>query len=152
MASFSESVLINAPQETVFQACSDFANAPSRIPGIKRVEMLTSGPVGVGTRFKETRVMFKREATEEMEVTKFDRPRSYTLGCQSCGCVFESTCRCEPEAGGTRVTLDFNTKAVSLMAKLMTPLSWLMMGSMKKCIMKDFEDIKASVERAPVAK
>jgi len=54
---------IAAPPMRVFAAASDFRNAPQRIHGIKKVEMLSTGPVGVGTRFKETRVLFKKEAT-----------------------------------------------------------------------------------------
>lgn len=151
MASFSHSLHVNAPPEAVFAAFSDFENCPKHISGIQRVEMLTPGPVRVGTKFKETRMMFKREATETMEVTAFDPPHRYALGCNSCGCIFESVIRFEPEAGGTRVDVDFNTRSMTLMAKLMSPLGWLMMGSMKKCIAKDFDEMKTSAEgRAPV--
>ncbi len=37
------------------------------------------------------------------------------------------------------------------MAKLMTPLGWLMSGMMKKCMAKDFEDIKAAAEAPATA-
>ncbi len=63
---------VAAPPEKVFAMMSDFANAPQRISGISKVEMLTDGAVGVGTKFKETRVMLGKEATETMEVTTFD--------------------------------------------------------------------------------
>lgn len=53
-----------------------------------KIELLTDLPVGEGTRFKETRIMFKREATEEMEFVEFDAPNVYTLGSYSCGCEF----------------------------------------------------------------
>lgn len=146
MAQFSMTTHVKAPIEKVFAAYSDFGNCAGRIKGIKRVEMLTSGPVGVGTRFKETRVMFKKEATETMEVSALEPNREYTLTCNSCGALFNSTFRFEPEAGGTQVTLDFDCKPVSLFAKLMTPLSWLMMGPMKKCIQQDLDDMKAHLE------
>ena len=69
MTTFTVKKHVNAPPELVFAKASDFANAPSFIGAIKKVEILTPGPIQAGTRFKETRVMFKREATEEMEVT-----------------------------------------------------------------------------------
>ena len=148
MAAFSMSTSVQAPVETVFQLAADFPNAADRVKGIKRVEMLTPGPVGVGTRFRETREIMRREATEDMKVTQFDKPKSYTLSCHSCGCLFESTFRFEPEAGGTKVTFDCNTQALTWSAKLMSPLGWLMQGTMKKCIEQDMADIKAAAERA----
>jgi hypothetical protein len=151
MAAFSMSTTVQAPIETVFRLAADFPNAAERVKGIKRVEMLTPGPVGVGTRFKETREMMKREATEEMEVTQFVEPKLYTLSCHSCGCLFESTIRCEPDAGGTKLTFDCNTKPLTWGAKLMWPLGWLMQGTVKKCIEQDMADIKAAAEAAAKA-
>ena len=67
---------IEAEPEQVFLLFTDIEKFPENLSGIERVELLTAGPVGVGTRFKETRIMFKRETTEEMEVTRFDPPRA----------------------------------------------------------------------------
>lgn len=46
-----------APRERVFDVCSSFEHAADRIAGIERVEMLTDGPMRVGTWFRETRIM-----------------------------------------------------------------------------------------------
>ncbi len=148
MASFSLSTVIAAPIDTVFRLASDFPHAPEHFHGIKRVEVLTPGPVGVGTRFRETRVFMKREATEEMEVTAFDPPHSYTLSCHSCGCLFESTFRFEPDGAGTRATLEFRSTPKTVLARLMMPLGWLMQATMKKCIGQDLSDLKSSAEMA----
>jgi hypothetical protein len=139
---------VAAPVREVFALFTDFAHAAGRVRGIKKVEVLTPGPVGVGTRFRETRVLFNREATEEMEVTAFEPGRGYTLGCQSCGAVYASAFRFEPDGDGTLVTLDFEARARSLLAKLMAPLSFLMMGTVKKCIRQDLDDLKKVAETA----
>lgn len=138
---------IAAPVEKVFELFTDFKNCPTRIKAITKMEILTPGPVGVGTRFRETRVFLKHEATEEMEITAFEPNRSYTLGCNSCGAVYTTVHRFEPEGGGTLVTLDFSVKAVSVWARLMKPLSWLMMGTVKKCIAGDIEALKRCAEQ-----
>ena len=137
---------IDARPERVFALASNFATMSERIPGIKRVEMLTDGPVGVGTKFKETRVMFGKEATETMEVTAFDPPRSYNLGANSCGCLYDSCFAVTPNAGGTKVTLSFVATPVSFFAKLMSPLGKLMAGTMRKCFDGDLEAIKKAAE------
>src|SRR5262245_14688938 len=91
------------PPEVMFDRLTDFARAPERIPAIKRVEVLTPGPVGVGTKFRETRMMFKREATEQMEVVAFDRPKLVELRAISCGAEYRSTFRVAPDGTGTRL-------------------------------------------------
>lgn len=81
---------VNAPIDAVFERLTNIPDVPKHIPGIKRVEMLTSGPVGKGTKFRETRVMFGKEATETMEVMDFQPPKSVTIGATSCGSEFRS--------------------------------------------------------------
>lgn len=137
---------IEAPLEKVFEACSDMRRAPERIKAIKRLEVLTDGPIGKGTKFRETRVMFGKEATETMEITAFDPPRSYTVEAGSCGAHFVSRFDLVPDGTGTRVEFTMSAKPVSLFAKVMSPLSAVMMGSMKKMIQQDLDDIKAAVE------
>jgi carbon monoxide dehydrogenase subunit G len=150
MKPMTVSTVINAPPEAVFVACSDFANAAGRVRGITNVELLTPGPVGVGTKFKETRLMFKREATETMEVTAFDPPRRYEVGAHSCGMDFRSEFRFTPDGAGTRVDVTMVGTARTLFARLMSPLAGLMAGTMKKCVRDDLNDIKAHVEGVPV--
>ena len=108
--------------------------------------MLTVGPVGVGTRWRESRVLFKKEVTEEIEITAYTPGRSYTAECNSCGCHFSTQFRFAPEGDGTRVEAEMKTKARTFMAKLFSSLSCLMMGSMKKCFAKDFDDLKQAIE------
>lgn len=146
------STTIDAPQEAVFAAVSNFSNAAEMISGIDSVEMLdqanNGSAVGVGTRFKETRTMMGKQATEEMEVTEFDPPRSYVLSAISCGARFDSRVACDQESpGGCRLSYDIDTQAISLYAKIMSPIMGLMMkGTMRKMMEKDLADIKAYVE------
>jgi hypothetical protein len=108
--------------------------------------VLTPGPVGVGTRFKETRIVFKREATETFEFTAFEPNRRFEMVAVSCGALYRFEFRFTPEGAGTRLAFTFEVKAVSFWAKLMAPLSVLMMGSMRKCADGDLEALKAVAE------
>jgi uncharacterized protein YndB with AHSA1/START domain len=151
MTGITVSRVVNAPVGEVFRAFTDFANAAQHVSGIERVEMLTDGPVGVGTRFKETRIMFKKEATEEMEVTEYEVPERCVLAAHSCGSDYRSEFRFAAEGSGTRVTFLFEARPVSFFAKLFAPLGKLMMGTMVKMIEKDIDDLQAKVERKSVA-
>ena len=147
MSSFQMTKHVAAPVDVVFDIASDLAHATEHVRGIEKIELLTSGPIGVGTKWRETRRMMAREATETLEITAFDRPRTYTVGCDSCGCYFQTVFQFEPHAGGTAVTLEVTTKAQTFMAKLMSPIGNLMMGKvMRKCIEDDLDDVKRVAE------
>ena len=138
---------VAAPPERVFALASDFPNAADHVEAIVRVEMLTDGPVGVGTRFRETRVMFKKEASEEMEVVEFEPPSRYVVTADSHGARYRTTFSFEPERGGTRVGFEFHAEPYTMAAKLMAKtMGKLMMGTLVKCVESDLDDIKAHAE------
>lgn len=147
MKEISVSTHIGASPARVFATCSDFANAPQTISAIKKVEMLTPGPVGKGTKFRETRVMFGKEVTETLEVVEFDPGRSYVVGSDSCGCRYRCTFSFRQNGNGTDVECRFSaiplTFGARIMGAIMAPF---MSGMMRKCLVKDLEEIKAKVE------
>ncbi len=137
---------VSASPERVFAVCTDFANITANIPSIKKMEILTPGPVGKGTRFRETRVMFGKEATETMEIADFVPGRSVSISGFSCGTRFLTRFDFHSEGSGTRVEMKMEFTPETLFAKLMSPLGWLMAGSMKKVIEQDLDDVKAVAE------
>ena len=113
---------IRAPIERVFAAYTDLENAPSVISAITRLEILTPGPVGVGTSFRETRVMMGKEASEVMTFAAFEPPTGYVLTAESHGSQYTTTFRFEPE-GADGVTCDFHAQPQSFAAKRSAPSS-----------------------------
>ena len=85
MSTHTVSTHVSAPPVRVFAVYTDLEEAVERIPDITALEMLSEGPFGQGTRWRETGIMFKKEATEEMWVTHFDPPRSYDVEAESHG-------------------------------------------------------------------
>lgn len=138
---------VNAPIEQVFEMLTQLERAPERMPSIKKLEVLTSGPFGRGTKFRETRVMFGREATETMEVTDFQPGRSMTISATSCGSRFDTVFNLSRDGRGTIIEQITSWRAVTLFARLMSPMSVLMTGMMRKMMQKDLDDAAASIER-----
>jgi len=133
---------IQAPQQRVWEVVADIAAAADTITSITKIEMLTGPEVGVGTRWKETRVMLRRETTEEMEVTEFEPPLRYVVEAESCGAHFSSEVRCDPIGEDvTRLSMRMRTRPLNLFAKLMKPLAKLALKSTCKMVAKDFDDI-----------
>jgi hypothetical protein len=141
---------VAASPERTFALFTDIAGAPGRVSGILKVEMLTPGPTAVGTRWRETRKMFGKEATEEMWVTALEPGRRIVVEADSCGARMVSTFTFERTAAGTRVTMDLKSTARTFAAKLFTPLGLLFKGMARKLIAKDLDDLARAAEGPPV--
>ncbi|MCZ6834637.1 MAG: SRPBCC family protein [Planctomycetota bacterium] len=135
-----------APLSRVFEVFSDIENCADRIPGILKIEKLSDGPMGVGFKWRETRIMFKKEATEEMEITIFEPERRYVSIAHNCGCLYESEYRFEESDRGTMVERSFSATPLTFMAKLFSPLGYLFNGMMRKCLEKDMEALRQVID------
>ena len=147
MPKIKASIDIQAPREQVFQVFSDLPACAERIQGIDKIEMLSDGPMQVGTRWRETRTMFGKEATEEMWVTQFDVPAGYTVEAESHGTNYISRYDFEDLGDVTRVAMSFTGQPLSLSAKLMSVLGVVFMGSVKKMLLADMQDLKTVCEQ-----
>jgi uncharacterized protein YndB with AHSA1/START domain len=147
MAAITAERTINAPREAVFAQFTDLEHAPQRISGIDELEILTDGPVGVGTRFRETRTMFGKQATEVMEFVAFDRPASYELHAESCGSRYRTRFEFEDDAGGTRVRMHFHATPLTWPARIMGVITRpLFSGMLRRCIAQDLADLADACE------
>lgn len=138
--------VIAAPPARVFQIATDLDNIAERMSGIDSAEVLTDGPVGVGTRWRETRTMWGKQASEEMWVTTFEAPRLFVVEAESHGSQYRTAFTFEPEGDGTRVTLVFGARPVSLFARIFSILGAAMMKSVRKLLEQDLEDVKRAAE------
>ena len=138
---------VSAPLERVFEVFTELDKAAERIPGITELELLTEGPVGNGTRWRETRVMFKKEAVEEMWITGFEPPNRYTVEANSHGMLYQTLFEFEPIESGTRVTWTFEGTPQTFGAKVMSLFfGFLFSGVMKRCMLDDMVALKAACE------
>lgn len=148
MSELTVSTNVAAPIDRVFAVYTDIGKAAERIPAITSLEVLSEGPFGEGTRWRETRLMFKKEATEEMWVTGFNPPQSYTVEAESHGSRYSTLFQFTPEGTGTKVTWTFSATATSLGAKILSPIfNVLFKGTMIKCMRGDLEALRDVCER-----
>lgn len=143
----SESVTINKSVSEVYSAFLDIETIGNRIPGIVKIEVISDTKTGVGTVWKETRVMMGKEVTEQMEVTGAQENTSIEITSNSAGTLYTTEYVFQERDGATEVTMKFSGVAQTFMAKVFTPLAALMTGSMKKMLKADLESMKQSLER-----
>jgi hypothetical protein len=139
--------LANAPPDIAFQTVTDIAAWPKFVSAIEAIELMTPGAVGPGTRFRQTRVMFGRRATEEMKVAEMLPSRRLVLTAYNHGTAYRVEHAFAPEAAGTRMTLNFEGQPVTLVAWLLMPLGLLFMASVKQQLQSDFADLAREAER-----
>ena len=97
------SVIINRPVEEVFAFVTDPTTTPQWQSNLIRSELLTPGPMGVGTQVLEIRRLGKSESQAVWEVTEYDSPakRGYVYP-KGFGPVRQSgVTTFEPVEGGT---------------------------------------------------
>lgn len=142
----SVETLISAPPERVFALLIDIPRWPETIVAIIRIDLLTQGPIAVGSRFRETRIMFGREASEEMTVDEVGSPHRLVLTARSRGTAYRAEHLLEAHNGGTRLRLIFDATPRSLAARILTPLGYLMRGTIEKQLAADLADLKRAAE------
>ncbi len=137
---------ILASPEAVFDAATHVPAWSEVIPAIERIEMLTDGPVGLGTRFRETRTMFGREATEVMEFVEFERPRRYVLAAESHGARYRTVHTIEATRDGSKLTMEFHITPLTVMAKVMAVVCKPFMKKMGQMCARDMDALKTHIE------
>jgi hypothetical protein len=146
MNSVSLEKFIAAPVDQVFLIFSDIDHAADNISGVIKIEKLTEGPVGVGTRFKQTRHLLNMDATETLEFIEFIPFKSYTVKAEFCGEEYIVWINFEQRSDGTTVFVKCQVRPLSLIGKFALPLGSVLLASIKKVFERDLNDLKTVCE------
>jgi len=92
--------------------------------------------------------MFGQQASEEMTFAEIDPGSRFLLMGHSHGTNYRSEHVFSDCSDGTRLEISFEGKPVSPVARLMSPLGWLMCGSLQNMLAGDLADMKSAVERS----
>lgn len=138
---------IAAARPVAFAAASDVRGWPTMMPAIERTEILTREPVGAGTRFRETRRLHGKLASEVMTLAEFEPPERFVVTAFNHGARYRIEHVFEDLSPGTRLTLTFSARPITRAARLLTPIAYLFRGGLVKIVRKDLQDLKAAIER-----
>lgn len=140
---------VAAPADRVWALIIDLQNSPRVMSAIESVELL-EGPeeFGVGTRWRETRTMFGKRATEEMRVSLLDPGRSYTVVADSGGAKYVSTLAVVPEGDlSCSLSMTFRGEPTSTAGRVMAAtVGRLFIGATRKALETDLADIARAAE------
>jgi carbon monoxide dehydrogenase subunit G len=143
---------IAASTDAVWRVLTDLEGSAAVLSGVTHVERLAGAGYSIGTRWRETRTMLGREATEEMEVVGIVPGRSTTIAAESHGMRYRTEFTLEPtgDGVGTLLRMRFSGKYESpswiqrAAARLTARLG---MAATRKAMAQDLADIAVAAER-----
>lgn len=141
--------LIDASVPLVFRTVADPQQFSQALPHIARIEFLSQVKSGVGTRFRETRVMQGREVTTELEVKEYVDNDRIRLVADSHGTVWDTLFTVKAGRGSADLTMTMDATAYRLLPKLLNPL---IRGMVQKAVEKDMDAVKPYCEQKEGAK
>lgn len=122
MADFRSSVIIHKPVKEVFQYMAGMENVHEVMPIVSKMEKLTEGDIGKGTKFKETRLVRGKEIFAEVEYIQYEENHSFTSRSNSNGLIVEYKYVFHEIEEGTQVELEAFIKTSGLRMKLTRPM------------------------------
>lgn len=140
---------VNASPEKVWAVISDIPGSAATLSGVESIQMVSEGPYGEGTRWKETRSMMGRRETVELWVSQADPPRSTTVKALQGGADYTSRFALAERDGGTDLTLTFGAEVLrpTVLSKIMMALfGKIGMSMTRKALAKDLAEIAAKAE------
>lgn len=130
MAKLSISRLIAAPVELVFAVISRIRNFADIIPEISMIEILSDSDTGIGTRFRETRLIGKKSITAEIEITDYVENNLIRMVADNQGSIWDTIFTFTPEEDATILELHIESRAYRLIPKVLNPLSMRIISKM----------------------
>lgn len=140
---------VDAGPESVWAIITDFDLFEQTVSAIEKVERLDDGEgFGVGTRWRETRTMFGRTATEDMEVTSIDDGRSYVTEANSHGAHYRTVMSVEPLGSDrSRLSTRFGAEPHGFFTKVMAAtVGRLFERATRKALEQDLAEIAAAAQ------
>jgi carbon monoxide dehydrogenase subunit G len=119
---FTGKTTIDCPINEVFDFISDLRNGPKMNEDILSVEKLSEGPIGVGSKFKETKVIRGRNAEAMIEVVQFEANKAFSAQSEVNGLKVTYHYQLSEGNTGTIVKFQCEIKTSGLIMTLTKPL------------------------------
>ncbi len=138
--------IINEAIEVVFATISDIRQLSKALPHVVKFEYLSVVNSGVGTHFRETRLIKGKEATTEVEITEYVENERVRMVADSRGTVWDTVFTVTSENGCTTLTTRMAARSDKLFSRVMNPL---IRGMIAKAVEKDMDLVKSYCESGP---
>lgn len=145
MTSITVTRKILAPTSVVFNTVADPSQFAQAISGDTKVEFLSENKLGVGTRFRQSRVVNDKETTMEFEVTESVQNEQVRIINETRGTLWDSIFIIIPSGQFSTLIIQMEAISKKWFPKLLLPI--MMPLFIKKAVEKDMDDLKSFCEQ-----
>jgi uncharacterized membrane protein len=110
MARIEGEIAIDRPVDEVFDFVADARNEPRYNPRMARVEKLSPGPIGCGSRFRAEAASWPRTVGMTIQYTTYERPRRLASSIRMAAADIQGSLTFDPIAGATRMRWSWEVK------------------------------------------
>jgi carbon monoxide dehydrogenase subunit G len=141
---------INAPRERIWNIITDIDSWSETISGIVAIQVIDRPEAGVvGLKWQETRVLFGKEAVETMWISAAEPNRWYETTAENHGAIYTTRMSLDESNGKVILTMTFAAKPTTIAARLMSIMSFMFNGTIRKMLQKDLADVRRVAENTP---
>ena len=139
---------IDASPEQIWHVITDIDSWSDAISGILDIDVLNKPEAGVvGLKWKETRMLFGKEAIETMWISAAEPNRFYETTAENHGMIYTTRFSLDDSSDQTALTVQFSAKPTTMASKMMSAMSFMFDGTIRKMLQKDLDDIRQAVEK-----
>lgn len=139
---------IQASVDSVFGVISDIKIFAKVMPDVQRVEFLTPETAGVGTKFRETRLMGNREASTVLEVRECVENRLIRFVSDEGGTIWDTVMTVKSEGEQTLLSMTMHAQPYKLMSRISIVF---IQGMLMKHLERDMDAVKGYCEQLDVS-
>jgi hypothetical protein len=138
---------VAAQAAAAFATVANVTDWPQIIDSIKRIELLTPGPIRAGTRLREDRIMLGRDITQDMQVATLERPHRLRLFAEHPDLHYELDYLIDAVyGGGCRMMLIFRSRPETSVGRALHPFMTPLMGiALRDELERDLSDLASAV-------
>jgi carbon monoxide dehydrogenase subunit G len=141
-------VRVHAPKDRVWRVVTDIENSARTISAIDTIEVLERPNAGlVGLKWRETRTLYGKAATEVMWITDVEEGASYVTEARSHGSIYRTRIGLSEDGGAARLGMEFRAEPQSFGARVASiVLGPVMKRAVRKALLQDLQDVKREAE------
>lgn len=138
---------IDASRDRIWNVITDIDSWADTITGIVSIEVIDRPEVGVvGLKWREKRVLFGKEALETMWISAAETNRWYETTAENHGAIYSTRMSLDDSNDKISLTMTFAAKPTTVAARLMSLMSFMFNGAMRKMMQKDLSDVRRIAE------
>jgi uncharacterized membrane protein len=143
VAGFSHSVEVGRPPDAVFPWLLEEDKVPRWMGHIQEYRRLDGGPLGAGSRLRQTIELSGSRVSFELEIVRYEPPRAAEARFETNGVKVVNVYALDAAGAGTRLTQTMDAKPSGLAARMLIPV---VQPRLERKLAEDLERLRALLD------